>query len=183
MNQEDYLRSVAATSVDAEFVRMQVEQAMETVRAEFTLLVQVVTALLLANVTVAGLALSTQSAGLLLLGFLFPTMILYTLYRIDRALLPVAYTAVNLEAKYGEKNTDWLVSTFIAMLSSAEAIGMLKEIGAEQDYTQRITRLRKARVPILATGRGIASIALAIVALAQLVAPFILVLAFQWTFF
>ena len=182
MNQ-DHVHSVGSTSVEAEFARVQIEQAMETVRSAFALLVQTMTALMLANITIVGFALSTQRAGLLLFGFLFPATILYAMYRADRALVPIVYTAVNLEAKYGGKSTDWLASTFAVMLTSAEAIAALKEIGSEPDYEQRINQLRKVGASLLGSRKSLAQVMLAIVAIIELIAPIVLILVFQWSFF
>jgi len=183
MSNESNQPPVSLSSTDAEFVRMQLEQSIETYRTQFTLLIQTVTVLFLGNVTLVGYALSTQRAGILFIGPLFPIMILYIIYRINKLMIPIVYTAVRLEQTYGEPGMDWLASTFTATSSSAKAISIVKEIAAEQDYSHRIGRLRRVYVPLMGSGKGLTRAALALVAVGQLVAPIVLALVFGWSLF
>jgi hypothetical protein len=169
-----------SSSADAEFVRMQIEQSVETYRTQFSLLIQAITVLVLGNVTVAGYALSTQRASILFIGSLFPMMILYVMYRINKLMIPIVYTAVSLEQKYGAARTDWLASTFLATAVSADGVSILREISAEQDYTLRIGRLRTVRMPLMGSGKGLTRAALALASVGQLVAPIVLNLVFRW---
>jgi hypothetical protein len=172
-----------SSSAGAEFIRMQLEQSIETYQTQFSLLIQAITVLVLGNVTVAGYALSTQRASILFIGSLFPMMILYVTYRINKLMIPIVYTAVSLEQKYGGPRMDWLASTFLATAVSADAVSILREISAEQDCALRIGRLRTVRMPLIGSGKGLIRAALALATVGQLVAPVVLNLVFQWPLF
>ena len=96
----------------SEFAAKELELAIGTFREQFSLLIQIATVLVIANVTVGGYAISEKIAGLLFFTALFPFSILFVSSGIRRYMLPIVYTAVAIEHKYGQDEIDWLASTF-----------------------------------------------------------------------
>lgn len=168
------------STIEPEFVGLQIEQAMETYRTQISLLIQIMIVLVIADVTVVGYSISTQISGILLIGSLFPIMILYAIYTIHRKMLPALYTAVSLEHRYGGSDVDWLASTFLSTTISTEYVATLKTISSIQDPIERIERLRGVPIVFLGSGKGVTRIALILVAIGQVIAPVILSLSFGW---
>lgn len=166
-----------------EFVKTQLEQAFETFRSQFSLLVQIITILVLGDVTIIGYAISAQIAGIVLLGTIFPFMILYILYRMNKLAIPVIYTAVGIENKYGGDDTDWLASTYAATIITAEFVSKLKAISSIQNAAERTKQLRELKSPLIGGSKGLTRIALVLLAIGQIVAPAILYLYFNWRLF
>lgn len=168
---------------EQEFIKSQFEQSMETYRTQLTLLSQLTAVLVIANATVVGYAISSQKSGILLIGPLFPIMILCIAHSIFRLMVPVIYTAVSLEHKYGAPHIDFLATTFLSISMSTEYVDELKAISMNQDPVERIRQLRGVTRPLLGSGRNIVTTALVLVALGQFIAPVILSLLFKWRFF
>ena len=167
----------------AEFVKTQFEQACETFRAQFSLLVQVITILILGDITIIGYAVSTQIAGIVLIGTIFPLMILYILYRMNKLAIPVIYTAVSLEGKYGGSGTDWLASTYTANIIGAQFVDKLQAISLLPDAAERARQLRALKPPLVGGSRGMTRSALVLLAIGQMVAPVVLASYFHWRLF
>jgi len=141
--------------VDPYFIRLQIEQSMETYRAQFSLLVQVLTVMIVGDITVIGYGVNARSAGVMLVGALFPILGIYITYRVNKLMMPVIYTAVTLEQKLGKEEADWLASTFVATVSSLELVNTMKQIGQEHDPSERLKKLRRVKLPIIGGGRGL----------------------------
>lgn len=133
--------------------------------------------------TVVGFAISTQTSGILLIGSLFPIMILCIAYSVFRMMVPVIYTAISLEYKYGASNTYFLATTFLSVTISTEYVDELKSISTIQNPVERIRELRGVVRPLLGSGSRIVTVALVLVAFGQVIAPIILSLFFDWQFF
>jgi hypothetical protein len=167
----------------AEFAKVEIEQAMETFRVFMSLMIQMITLLALADVTIVGYAVSTQISGILLIGALFPVLVVFVLNRVSRLTFPPIYTAVSLEQKYGGDSSDWLASTLLANTISAEYIEKLKKISVIQDNTERIKQLRSVAQPLVGSSKGLTRGVLILVAIAQVLAPIVLTAFFKWRLF
>jgi hypothetical protein len=185
MSKEGQLSSaIPSASSDLEFARLQLGQAITTYQTQLSLLVQIITILVIADATVVGYAISTQIAGILLIGPLFPIMIFVVSRIIFKLSLPTVYTAVSIEQKYGNTNGDWLASTFVSTTISPDYLNRLKTIASTQDSSERIKQLRSAPAPSFkGPGTGITKLALVLIMLGQIIAPFILSSYFGWRMF
>ena len=181
LNKKEYKKPSSVT--DPDFIRSQFEQAMMTFRTKFTLLVQITCILVIADVTLVGYAISSEIAGILLIGIIFPIMIFFILYRFSRFALPIVYTAVSLENEYGGLDIDWLASTFLSYNVSVKYVNTLKNIRSVQDPVERIKCLRNVKVPLIGKRKGIARFALILITLGHLIAPIILKLFLNWRLF
>ncbi len=183
MSKQDQVFTTLPLKSDLDFVRMQIEQAIATYQAIWASLIQIITVLVIANATILGYAITTRIAGIMLLGSFFPIMIVAVQLMSNRRALPVIYTAISLEQKFGMANTDWLGSTFISVTMSPEYFERLKSIATIDDPKKRIQELNHAPIPLF---KGFYSyllpIGVALVSLFQLIAPFFL-LRLGWRMF
>lgn len=172
-------RSSPYPKIEQEFIKSQFEQAMETYRTSLSLLIQVIAVLVIANATVVGYAISTQISGILFIGPLFPITIMCIAHTVFKLMLPIIYTAMNLEHKY-DFNIDFLATTFLSVAMSPEYVDELTAISSIQDPVERTKRLRGATRPLLGSGKRIITGALILIALGQIIAPIILSMHFGW---
>lgn len=175
-------QSTPAT-VKGEFIKAQFEQTLETFRALYAILIQILTVMVVADATVVGYAITTQISGILFIGTLFPLVMLYIIIRTYKLMLPIAYTAVSLEHRYGGHGADWLASTFLGLTISPEYVATLKTISSMPNYAERFERLRHTREPALGTATGLTRLALYAIGLGHIIAPVILSLLFHWRLF
>jgi hypothetical protein len=159
---------------DAEFIRLQLGHAISTYQSLLTQLVQIITVLVIADATLVGYAISTQIAGVMLIGAFFPIMIIIVQLMVNKRSLPVIYTAVSIENKYKNANIDWLASTFISVTMSREYLNKIK-IADNPDPAKRIDDLMNLPIPLF---KGIYSylmpIALVVITLIQIIIPIVL---------
>ncbi|MBI3914341.1 MAG: hypothetical protein HY327_09185 [Chloroflexi bacterium] len=167
MVNEEEQRQLMSPSDEIGFAKSQIEQSLETFRASISLLTQIITLLVLADVTVVGYAMSTQVSGILFIGALFPLMIYYMFFIVNRLIFPMVYTAVSLEHKYGGDKSDWLATTFLGHIASQEYVTKLRTISALQDVKERNRQLRAMSLPLFGSGRGFTRAALVLSALSH----------------
>jgi len=173
----------ASPRVETPFVVAQLQQMSESYRVVMTLAVQIITVLVLANVTLVGFAMGRNIAGILLIGPIFPLGIIMTVYIAGRIGLPLIYTYVNLERKYGHDQADWLGRSFFSIMISPRWVERALEIGELPDWSERFAEMRRLPMPVVGTGKGIIRACLVLVALAQIAAAFVLWAFFGWDMF
>ena len=174
--------STADTEPKFEFVTLQLEQGYETYRAQFSLLLQGITFLVIADVTLIGYAISSQVAGILLVGIIFPLMALRVIRTANRMMVPIAFSMLSLETKYGGGNHDWLANTFLPAAATSEFLEELKEVTAIEDRAERIAQLRRVPAPFLGR-KSKTRLAFILIVVAQIIAPFVLWLGSGWRLF
>lgn len=183
MSVEGKSSSVIPSESDLEFIRLQLEHSITTYQALLSQLVQIIIVLVIADATVVGYGISTQSAGVMMIGAFFPIMIIIVQLMVNKRSLPVIYTAVSIEQKYGIGNMDWLASTFISVTMSPDYLNRLKAIASIQDPSERMKQLTSAPIPLF---KGIYSylmpIAIVFVILLQIIVP-IFLWHFGWRMF
>jgi hypothetical protein len=173
----------APGKIELPFLISQLQQSQDAYRLVITLTSQFITVLVVANVTLIGYAISQRVAGILLVGPIFPAGIIVAVLVGRRSALPIAYTVVNLEYKYGRRAADWLGSTFVSIFVNAAYVDELLEVGRIADFHERMARLRKMRGPLVGSGRGIVRASMILVALVQAAAAIVLWLYFGWRMF
>lgn len=179
-NKSEFSQFTSVPNID-EFAKLQFEQAVETFRTQFSLFIQITTLIGLADVTIIGYAISGQISGILLVGSLFPLAIIYVRKRVYNLMVPVAYVAVCLEQKYGDKNIDWLATTFALHAgTSGLHIKDLMDIVDIADKNERIKKLRNFKITFR---KSYTHLGLILITLAQLIIPIILSFVFNWRLF
>jgi hypothetical protein len=169
--------------VETPFVVAELQQMSESYRLIVTLTVQIITVLVLANVTLIGYAIGQRIAGILLIGPIFPIGIITTVLIAGRVGLPLIYTYVNLERKYGRDQADWLGRTFFPIMISLRFVVRALEIGELPGWSQRFAQMRRLPLPVVGTGKGIIRVCLVLVALGQIATAFVLWGYFGWQMF
>lgn len=165
------------------FIISQLQQHVETYRMILTITVQILTVLVLGNVTLVGYAISQQIAGILLIGPLFPVGIIITVFLVGHFAMPIIYSYLNLERKFGGDWADWLGKTFFSYMFTAKFVSQMLEAGSLPDWDKRYTALKKMPMVVVGTGKGIIRACLALVAVGQVAAAIVLWLYFDWRMF
>ncbi len=169
------------TNFRDEFVKLQMEQAYETYRTQFSLLTRVLGILLLANITVVAYAVAHQVAGIFVAGLILPIAAAYVLERANRYMVPVLYVAVTLEQRYGDARDPSLASTFVGFAYPRALERMRKMIVSSGSEGAEVLDPNRNDVRVV-RGRRLARILLAGEA-AQILALLLLPTLFGWRFF
>lgn len=169
------------TKDEMEFIRLELSQAIETFRSQFSLMIQIGTVFVIANVTLLGYGISSKSAGIFFVSALIPLVLLYAAVGASRFMLPVLYTAIILESKYKTANTDWLASTFVAIRTSTEYVNGLLEINKEKNYEERLRKIKDQKLKLFTSTRH--TILLFTFSFGQVIAGLFLYYVFNWQLF
>lgn len=165
-----------------EFIKVEIEQAMETYRSLFSLSIHILTILIIANATVVGYSISARISGTLLICPLFPIMMIILAVYMFKLSLPIIFVVISLENKFGKANKDWLATTFISSIIGIKYIEELITISKIKNQEDRIKKLKLVKIPILGSGYGVIRGTLIILAIIQTIAPFVLTTYFNWRF-
>ena len=169
------------SDTDVDFTKQQLDQAIRAGLAQITLLIQILTILAIANVTIVGYAISQKFGGALFIGGLIPIAAMYILYRGAKFIAPVVYSAAILEDKLGKDKKGLLVSTFIEYAISPEYLLELKNIVNMVDSKERISKLQRISLPIFRSIRFNAI--LVFISCVQFISPFYLNSYYGWKLF
>jgi hypothetical protein len=189
--QSDYLESEIPNPVstnapspgELEIVRLQLQQALDTYRTQMTLLVQISTVMVIADCTVLGYSLANKSPAALVVAGVFPLFIRYIIEIVGRLSIPILYSAVNIEQRYGVRGVDSLAATFLSFTSSPEYVQKLCNIASTSGpngFMERVSQLRVLPRPRLGGGGHLVTRGLMVIALGQIGAGLILHFAFGW---
>lgn len=164
-------------------IEKELEQAIETIRTQLSLTVNAFTVLVLADITLIGYAINTKSAGIIFVGSIIPIIILIVGYTVKKLMVPIAFTAIYLESRYGDKDGTYLASTFIYFILNQKTISRLKKIADEEDKNKRLQLLKKINTNFHWTPHGIISIVVFIIFIGQISLPLILAYYLGWKFY
>jgi hypothetical protein len=164
-----------------DFTKQQVDQAIRTFLSQFTILIQVVTILVVANVTIVGYGISEKFGGALLIGSFIPLVIIYMMNGVSRYMIPIIFSAVNLEDQLAEGRKVLLISTFVSFAASAEYLAQLKKIADIRDNDKKMEELHKMKFPMFARRRF--NLILMLISATELVIPFYLSTYQGWKLF
>ena len=168
---------------NTEFLRQQLDQSIQTYRSGLTVLVQIMTVLIVANVTVWGYAINYQISGIIFIGAIFPLLTIYLIYLVGRLLAPVVFTAYHVEKQLGGESHTYLMRLGISVLSGETFISQMEKIGETESQPAQLEGLRKLNFLILGTRQGIANSILVLISILQLIAPVLLSYFFGWPIF
>jgi len=161
-----------------EFLKFQGEQMFETYRMHYSQAMQLIATVTIVDVTLVGYSISTQIAGILFIGALCPLLVEVIVQVAGQRILPILYSLVSLEMKYGGGNDDWLASTFVAHDMSPDYVGKLRSISLVTDTNMRIAQLRRMRMPLFSSIAF--RIMLLVIAVGQILISLVLSIYFGW---
>ena len=164
-----------------DFTKQQVNQAISTFLSQFTILIQVVTILFVANITIVGYAISAKLGGALIVGSFIPLVIIYMMNGLSRYMIPIIFSAVNLEDQLSKDRKLLLFSTFVSFAASPEYLAQLKKIADIRDNHKKMEELHKMKFPMFARPRF--NLMLMLVSAVELVIPFYLSTYHSWKLF
>jgi hypothetical protein len=171
---------------ELDFAKLQLQQAIDTYRAQITLLLQALTVLVVADCTVIGLALTNKLPVVMMVTPAFPLLMLYGIELAGRLSVPILYSALNIEHRYRLPGVDGMVSTFLAFISSPDYVQELREIVRAEGsggFKERMSRLHTLPRPQLTGYRGLGKRALRLAAASQLAAGPLLYFVAGWSMF
>ncbi len=117
-------------------------EAFSTVRTIATLYTQLVTILIIGNVTVIGFAISSHDLRYVCLGSAFPFMILVIRYACYMSMVPLGYFIYRFEKEFADSRHEFLVSTYINILDKEFATYFDNHINILED-DKRYEKLNK----------------------------------------
>ena len=166
--------------LEEEIVKLELDQAINTFKTQITLGVNILTILVIADVTLTGYAIREKSMGIMLIGIIFPIALIIISKIIKRLITPVIFTGYQLEKQFGPDHP-LLITTFVRFLSKPSAIA-LDEI-LEKDIEEQTKLLQDFhREFSLTKGKHFASI-MYVVTFGQLLVPILLYYFFNWNMF
>jgi hypothetical protein len=128
-----------------EYMRIQLQQSIETYRVQISLLVQICTVLTIADATVVGYAVSQKLAGVIWVGVIFPVSMILATRLILRSTIPVLAIAVGIELKHGDPKVGGLISTFLSTTVSPSLMAHIKNAVVVEEEDVRNRMISKAR--------------------------------------
>ena len=164
----------------SDFTKTQLQQSIETYRAQLSLLVQICTVFVVADATTVGYALQVRFGGVLWVGLIFPVAMLLVMRGILRMTIPVLATAVSIETKCKGPDVGGLMSTFVAVSVSHRFLEQVRSAGLVETEAGRVKALSKLQVPILSGGRWVRLLVYLII-VGHAVAPIVLWKFAGWT--
>ncbi len=172
-----------ANEPSPEFLRQQLDQAINTYRSGLTVIVQIITVLIVANVSVWGYAINYKIAGMFYIGAIFPLLIFYLIKLAGRLLAPSIYTAYQVEKMFSGSQHLFLMRTGISVIADKKLIHALNEMAELESGEERIERLRNLTFDILGKRQYIVYIILFFISGLQLVTPLLLSHYYDWPIF
>lgn len=125
-----------------EFSKFQLQEVFTTYRTQYTLLIQIMTVLLVADVTVIGYSIHEKMCGVIFIGVVFPIMMMLVRRTIRRSMIPILFTGLTLENKYGSPDNDWLISTYLNFNHGSSFVQLLLEINTLKTKEEKIQQLK-----------------------------------------
>jgi len=169
--------------MNTSFIEKELELAIETIRIQFSIAINVLTVMVLANITLIGYSFNSQSAGILLLGSILPFIMYKVILSAKKYMVPVAFTAIYLEKEYGEKKDSYIALTFINFILGQKVLNELNEIAALKTHEERMQLLKKINRKYHWTPFGIVSKLIITITLVQLLSPLLFILFLNWKWF
>ena len=168
---------------NSEFLHQQLDQAIQSYRSALTVLVQIMTVLIVANVTIWGYAINYKVAGLIFIGALFPLLTIYLFSLVGRLLSPIVFAAYHTEKQLGRGNGNSLMHLGISILSGEKFILQLEEIGETASRAEQLKKLQKLKFTILGQRQAFVNTILLLLSILQLLAPLLLSYFVGWPIF
>jgi hypothetical protein len=162
-----------------EIAKLQLQQSLETYRAQISLLVQICTVLVVADATTVGIAVQQQLAGIIWVGVIFPITIYLIIRTVFRLTLPILATAISIEGEYRDPAIPGLMSTFAALAISPTFFERIKSVTAIKSEAARLKALADLQRPSFG-GISHTKWLLIVIIVGQLAAPFLLYHYAHW---
>ena len=99
--------------VSSELIKIQYQEGVSTYRTQISLLIQIMTVLVVGDITIIGFAFENKSASLLIIGAIFPATLLIIIKVIKRLMIPIIETCYRIENEYLTKETPRLATSYI----------------------------------------------------------------------
>ena len=156
------------------------QESVETFRTQLRLATQITTFLAVADVTLIGYATSEKQAALIIIGTIFPVMILILISAVKIMVLPIIFTAINIENKLGIEENLRLASNYMYFINKSKK-QKIKEAVARMSILDANKLNNKIFKNIIGTTTSFPRLLLYLLIALQLTAPLALVKYFGWS--
>jgi hypothetical protein len=164
----------------SEFAKVQLQQAVDTFRAQLSLIVQICVALIAADAATIGYAIQQKFGAALWVGLFFLVAMIVAIRAILRMTIPIVAIAIAIETRHRDPAISGLLSTFVAVAVSEksllEQIRLASQLPSEPERWQA---LMKIEMPVLFGGHVTRYLLYSMI-VAQAVAPFLLRYFANW---
>lgn len=96
-----------------ELINTLYQEGMITFRTQITLMIQIMTVIVLGDITIIGFAFENQSSMLMLIGTIFPIALIIITNVVKRLMIPIVKTCYDIEQKYLTNKSPKLATSFI----------------------------------------------------------------------
>ena len=167
-------------SLEKEFIIAQFEQSIDSFRNGFISLAQLITVFVLADVTLAGYAITEKISGIIFVGIVFPFATMHSAKVVSKLLIPPIFTAYRIEQKYGGKENIWLMSSGIRINLRNYVASKLNDICSIDDVEEQTKQLQQLTLPLFGPITNLVNAFLFTIAIAHIVVPLLLTYFFGW---
>ena len=157
-----------------ELVRIKLEQSAETIRSYLTLLTQIITVIVVANVTTIGFAIQSKQGVILFIGAIYYFGIWISFWIFGRLISVPVYTIFCLENEFQDNQLDWPSISSLPFNLSYEFVEKLYSMRESNNSKIKFNKINRLRVPILGPLQRIVNIILIFLACLQIIIPIIL---------
>ncbi len=158
-------------------IEIELQEAFVTFRTQFNLLVQVIAALMAANVAFLGYALTLGKAGVIAIGAIFPLGLLVALSRAHKLMAPILYSTLILEETHLGPQTG-VMYDFLSYVHGQDYVSRLLKLRSIEGIETRRKALRK--IPFVMGDRGVIRIVCWLAAVGQITLTVVLWRVFHW---
>ena len=172
-----------ADTANSEFSRLELQEAINTIRDGLSVLVQIVTVLVVANVSIIGYAISEKYTGVIFLGAIIPLLVIVITRLVSRLLVPAVFTAYSVEKSFGVTEHECLMRLGLSVLSTAAFLKKLDAIEAQSGLDARSQGLRELNFSLLGPQQSAIFAIVCLISLIPILISFVLTYAFHWRMF
>ncbi len=165
-----------------EFERARFEALISSFLSMLKMAVQGITVVSLANISLIGFAINNELAGLLFLGGFVPIIATFLLYLGDLHMLPIIFTAMNIEAKHSEDRSYGVSAALISAVIPV-SFTKLKSVATITGVDEQMSELKKIANPFKNKAKYRIIIALIFLSLSQCIVAALLNQFYEWKLF
>ncbi|MBK6784886.1 MAG: hypothetical protein IPG79_14830 [Saprospiraceae bacterium] len=151
-------------------IEKQLSEGVNTIRTQMTLLTQIVTIILLCNISVIGYALNSSKYHLIAFGSVFPILILFVRHISYRLMLPFFYCTYKIENESESEDNNFIVLTYVrvAEITLSKEFDRIINLKDKFDRIAEIKKLKSIKYSSLMSGNIDVTILCFVVSLIQL---------------
>lgn len=166
-----------------DFAIVVFERALLDIRSHYAILIQIATALIIANLTIVSYASTVKNGGIILICSFFPSVIIFLIYFFSKMITPLIYSAISIEKYFNLPKVDWVASTYYTIFYNHDMVEKIETIIDIINNNDRMNVLSKINIPILGKATGLLYVILILLTLLHLILSFVFINYYGWKLF